>query len=284
MLYKYLEFINENFFDDFKKTYLKLFNESDDDIKNELGTLFKKIDDETDNLKVVNTFDDFLSSNQKTLNSKIDESDGQESINKLLSDNLKTIYFAIKSIQIKLDDKDFNDIFENTRNKNLRNLMNMKRDKFSDTVSTYVKDYMIPQIEKLAGIEKPQQPTVNEAEVAQPNVAQPNVAQPTQVQNQSNAQPEAQNNKQLATYKEKSKEWFNYIYDMIWDKIKTIKTKLNTNRQVSTNIDQLSQFMKNSTNEEAKKQLLRKISTLSKEGLDKLGEFLNLNKEELGEF
>lgn len=270
MLYKYLEFINENFYDDFKKTYLKLFNESDEDIKNELGMLFKKIDDETDNLKVINIFDDFLSSNQKTLNSKIDESEGQETINKLLSDNLKAIYFAIKSAQIKLDDKDFTDIFEKARDKNLRNLMNMKRDKFSDAVSTYVKDYMIPQIEKLSGI----QTKVNEAdELAQPNVAQNDTVN------------EPQNDTQkLDTYKEKSKEWFNYIYGMTWDKVKTIKNKLNTNRQVSSNIDQLSQLMKNSTNEEAKKQLLRKISTLSKEGLDKLGEFLNLNKEELGEF
>jgi len=266
MLYRYLEFINENFYDDFKKTYLKLFNESDDDIKNELGTLFKKIDDETDSLKVVNTFDDFLSSNQKTLNSKIDESEGQETINKLLSDNLKAIYFAIKSVQIKLNDEEFADIFEKARDKNLRNLMNMKRDKFSDAYSTYVKDYMIPQIEKLAGIEKTDETTVNEADVAQPNVAQPNVAQPTQVQAQPNAQPEPQNNEQLATYKEKSKEWFNYLYGMTWNKLKDIKNKLNTNRQVSTNIDQLSQLMKNSTNEEAKKQLLKKISSLSKEG------------------
>ena len=278
MLYKYLEFINESFYDDFKSKYFKLFDNSDEDIKNKLGTLFKKIDEETDYLKVVNTFDDFLSSNQNSLNSKIDNSEGQETINKLLSDNLKSIYFALKSIQIKLDDEDFANIFEQTKDKNLKNLMDMKRDKFSDAVPIYVKNYIIPQIEKLAGIEKTQK--VQEAE----EFAQPNVAQPTQVQTQPESQSEPQNNEQLTTYKEKSKEWFNYIYGIVWDKLKTIKNKLNTNRQVSTNIDQLTKLMKNSTNEEAKKQLLKKITSLSKENLDKLGDFLNLNKEELGEF
>jgi len=281
MLYKYLEFINESFYDDFKSKYFKLFKESDEDIKNELGTLFKRIDDETDYLKVVNTFDDFLSSNQNSLNTKIDNSEGQDSINKLLSDNLKAIYFALKSVQIKLDDKDFVNIFERAQDKNLKNLMDMKRDKFSDAVPTYVKDYMIPQIEKSAGIVKTQETKVNEAD----QVAQPNVAQPTQVQAQPTTQNEPEDKtKQLETYKEKSKEWFNYIYGMVWNKLKPIKNKLNTNKQVSTHIDQLTKLMKNSTNEEAKKQLLKKISSLSKEGLDKLGEFLNLNKEELGEF
>jgi len=269
MLHKYLDFINENFYDDFKKTYQKLFNDADDDIKNELGTLFKKIDDETDFLKVVNTFDDFLSSNQNTLNSKIDESEGQETINKLLTDNLKATYFALKSTQLKLDDKDFTDIFEKAKDKNLRNLMNMKRDKFSDAYPTYVKDFMIPQIEKMSGVQK-----VQEAD----EFAQPNVAQPTQVQTQNEPQTE------LNVYKEKSKDWFNYIYGMIWDKLKTFKTKLNTNRQISSNIDQISQLMKNSNKEEAKKQLLKKVTSLPKEDLDKLGDFLKLNKEELGNF
>jgi len=282
MLYNYLEFMNENFYDDFKSTYMKLFNESDEDIKNELGTLFKKIDDETDYLKIVNTFEDFLSSNQNSLNTKIDNSEGQETINKLLNDNLKAIYFALKSIQIKLDDKDFADIFEQAKDKNLKNLMDMKRDKFSDAIPIFVKDYMIPQIEKMAGIKKIEK--VQEAD----EFTQSNVAQPIQVQaqNKPQSEPQTQDEKsqKLDTYKEKSKEWFKYIYGMIWDKLKPIKNKLNTNKQVSSNIDQLSKLMKNSSNEEAKKQLLKKITSLSKENLDKLGNFLNLNKEELGEF
>ncbi len=285
MLYNYFNFINENFYDDFKKTYLKLFNNSDEDIKNELVTLFKKIDDETDYLKIVNTFDNFLSSNQKTFNSKIDESEGQEKINTLLTDNLKVIYFALKSVQIKLDDKDFVDIFEKSKDKNFRSLMNMKRDKFSDAYPTYTKDYMIPQIKKMSNTKK-----VAESKLYEEELAQPNVAQQTQVQTQNNSQNEPQNsqnepqNQQLSTYKEKSKEWFNYIYGMTWDKLKIVKNKFNTNRQISSNIDQLSHLMKNSNNEEAKKQLLKKVTSLSKEGLDKLGEFLKLNKEELGEF
>lgn len=285
ILYKYLDFINENFYDDFKKTHFKLFNDSDEDIKSQLATFLKRIDNETDYLKVVNTFDNFLSSNQNTLNSKIDNNEGQESINKILSDNLKAIFFTLRSVQIKLDDKDFTDTFEQAKDKNFKNLMNMKRDKFSDAYLTYVKDYMIPQIKKMSGIEEVKYP-VNEAN----EVTQPNVAQPTQdkAQNDTQTEPETKQdepqNQQLDTYKEKSKEWFNYIYGMIWDKLKTIKNKFNTNKQVSSNIDQLSILMKNSNNEDAKKQLLKKITTLSKEGLDKLGNFLRLNKEELGEF
>lgn len=276
MLYRYLEFINEDFYDNFKSKYAKLFNESDEDIKKELDILFKKIDDETDFLKVVNIFDDFLSSNQKTLNSKIENSQGQEAINKLLSDNLKTIYFALKSIIIKLDDKDFTDIFEKSKDKNLRNLMNMKQDKFSDAVPVYVKDYMIPQIEKMSNTQKVQK--VQEADEIS--------TQP--VQNQPQAQPQTQpqqdKTKQLETYKTKSKEWFNYVYGMTWDKLKTVKNKMNTSRLLSSNIDQISKLMKNSTNEEAKKQLLKKITSLTKEELNKIGDILKINKEEIGEF
>jgi hypothetical protein len=42
--------------------------------------------------------------------------------------------------------------------------------------------------------------------------------------------------------------------------------------------------MKNSTNDEAKKQLLNKIISLSKEELTKLSGILNLNIEEIGDF
>ena len=283
MLYKYSEFIlNENFYDDFKSKYFKLFNESDEDIKNQMGTLFKKIDDETDFSKIVKIFDDYLSSNQKTLNNKIDESQGQEAINKLLSDNLKAIYFTLKAVQIKLDDKDFTDIFEKAKDKNFQNLMKMKRDKFSDAVPTYVNDYMIPQIKEMAGVEETEQ--VQESKLYEEETVQVQGTQNVQVQDTEQENTEQENDKQLTNYKEKSKEWFYYVYGMIWDKLKTINNKLNTNRQISSNIDQLSNLMKNSDNEEAKKHLLKKIVSLSKEDLNKVGELLGINKEELGDF
>ncbi len=280
MIYKYSQFITEDFNDDFKSKYIKLFNNSDDDIKNELEVLFKKIDNETDQLKTVNVFDDFLSSNQNTLKMKISESVNQDSINKLLSDNLKSIYFAIKSIQIKLNSDDFIDIFEQLKDENLKNLMEMKADKFSDAVPVYVKDYMIPQIKKMSNIQKVQEMTIFEAEVVQPSVVQPNTTQ-SQVQTEI---PAENNNKQLETYKTKSNEWFDYIYGMVWNKVKNIKTQLNSNKQILNNIDQVSNLMKNSDNEEAKKQLLNKIISLSKEQLNKLGDILKLNMNEIGDF
>ncbi len=280
MIYKYSQFITEDFNDDFKSKYIKLFNNSDEDIKNELEVLFKKIDNETDQLKTVNVFDDFLSSNQNTLKMKISESVNQDSINKLLSDNLKSIYFAIKSIQIKLNSDDFIDIFEQLKDENLKNLMEMKADKFSDAVPVYVKDYMIPQIKKMSNIQSVQEMNIFEAEIVQPSVVQPNVSQ-SQVQTEI---PAENNNKQLETYKTKSNEWFDYIYGMVWNKVKNIKTQLNSNKQILNNIDQVSNLMKNSDNEEAKKQLLNKIISLSKEQLNKLGDILKLNMNEIGDF
>jgi hypothetical protein len=280
MLYKYLNFINENFYDNFKSKYSKLFNESDDEIKKQLDTLFNKIDGETDYLKVVNVFDDFLSSNQQLLNKKITESQGQETINKLLGDNLKTIYFALKSVQVKMNNKDlFIEIFEKSKDKNFQGLMTMKQDKFPDAIPTYVKNYMIPQIEKMAGIQKVQEANVQGVQV---QTAQP--VQPAQSQQEPEQQKQSEDNKQLETYKTKSEEWFYFIYGMIWDKLKKIKNDMSTNRMETNNIDQLSKLMKNSTNEEAKKQLLTKITALSKEDLNKLGDFLNINKEDVGDF
>jgi len=271
MIYNYLQFLNENFYDDFKSKYAKLFNDSDKEINNQLGELFKKIDDETDYLKVINIFDDFLSVNQNLLNNKIEISQGKETINKLLSDNLKTIYFALKATQIKINNKNFSDIFENSKDKNFQNLMSMQQDKFSDAVPTYVNDYLIPQIEKMSNTE-----TQTETQTEKTNEEAQSV-QPVQ-----SAQP--QQDKQLQAYKDSSKEWFNYVYGMIWDKVKTTKNEMTTNRLPISNIDQLIKTMTNSNNTEAKKQLLTKITTLSKADLNKLGNILNLNLEEIGEF
>lgn len=268
-LYQYKQFLNENFYDDFKNKYSKLFNESDVDIKNELDMLLKKIDNETNHIKVINIFDDFLSTNQNTLNDKIEKNENQEPINKIIGDNLKSIYFAIRNVQLKLTDESFNEVFEKSKDKNFKNLMEMKSDKFSDAVDIYIKDYMIPQIEKMSGIKKTQESKIYEQD-AQPEV------QPTDAQKEKN--------QKLKTYKEKSKEWFNYVYGMIWDKLKKVKYKMETNKNIMNNIDQLSKLITTSDNLEAKKQLFKKITTLSKEGLNKLSDILKLNKDEIGEF
>jgi len=276
MLYKYTEFLNENFHDDFESKYSKLFNDSDEEILNKIRSLFQKIENETDNLKILSVYDSFLKDNQNYLNNKIVESENEETINNILRDNLMSIYFTLKNVQIKLDDKElFEEIFEKS-NKNLKGLMTLKKDDFSTTISTYIKNYMIPQIEKMSGVEeKPQE--------ADEQGVQVQTAQPVQPTEQGQSQEEPKNDK-LETYKTNSEKWFSYIYDAVWYKLKKVKTEMNSNRTETSNIDQLSNLMKNSANEEAKKQLLTKITTLSKEDLNKLGDFLNINKEEVGDF
>jgi hypothetical protein len=276
MLHKYTEFLNENFHDDFESKYSKLFNDSDEEILNKIRSLFQKIENETDNLKILSVYDSFLKDNQNYLNNKIVESENEETINNILRDNLMSIYFTLKNVQIKLDDKElFEEIFEKS-NKNLKGLMTLKKDDFSTTISTYIKNYMIPQIEKMSGVEeKPQE--------ADEQGVQVQTAQPVQPTEQGQSQEEPKNDK-LETYKTNSEKWFSYIYDAVWYKLKKVKTEMNSNRTETSNIDQLSNLMKNSANEEAKKQLLTKITTLSKEDLNKLGDFLNINKEEVGDF
>ena len=276
MLHKYTEFLNENFHDDFESKYSKLFNDSDEEILNKIRSLFQKIENETDNLKILSVYDSFLKDNQNYLNNKIVESENEETINNILRDNLMSIYFTLKNVQIKLDDKElFEEIFEKS-NKNLKGLMTLKKDDFSTTISTYIKNYMMPQIEKMSGVEeKPQE--------ADEQGVQVQTAQPVQPTEQGQSQEEPKNDK-LETYKTNSEKWFSYIYDAVWYKLKKVKTEMNSNRTETSNIDQLSNLMKNSANEEAKKQLLTKITTLSKEDLNKLGDFLNINKEEVGDF
>ena len=276
MLYKYTEFLNENFHDDFESKYSKLFNDSDEEILNKIRSLFQKIENETDNLKILSVYDSFLKDNQNYLNNKIVESENEETINNILRDNLMSIYFTLKNVQIKLDDKElFEEIFEKS-NKNLKGLMTLKKDDFSTTISTYIKNYMIPQIEKMSGVEE-------KTQEADEQGVQVQTAQPVQPTEQGQSQEEPKNDK-LETYKTNSEKWFSYIYDAVWYKLKKVKTEMNSNRTETSNIDQLSNLMKNSANEEAKKQLLTKITTLSKEDLNKLGDFLNINKEEVGDF
>lgn len=281
-LNKYSDFVNENFLDDFKSNYAKLFNDSEQEITNTLGNLMKKTEKETDFIKLTKTFDEFLSTNQQILKQKITSATNTESVNKLLSDNLKCIYFALEYIKLKFNDDNFSKTFDRAQDKNFQKLMYFDNRKFSMAEPEFVKQYMIPQIEKMSGVKS----TNEQIKEANEQEEQPQTQQP--VQTNQPKQTETEDNqkkvKELENYKQKASEWFDYIYGMIWVKLKEFKTKVNQQKQINLNVEQVSKLMKNSTNQEGKRTLLNKIINLSQEELNSLADYLQLNKKEIGDF
>lgn len=260
MIHNYSSFIslNENISNDFKNSkYFKvLFDNSDEFIKSEIINMLKKIDIKEKD-KIIKIFENYLSENQNYINKKVDEYD-IDSIDKLLSDNIKNIYFSLYYTQQKIDNKEFSNIFEKA-DKDLKKLMELGINDFSNYVSNnYIDKYITPKINKITTKE------INNED-----------------QNKENQNEENNIKNKNLEYIKNFKSFFNSIFDMIWKKLKNIKTEVRNNRKLNLSIEQLSGLMKNSNNNEAKIKLLRKISSISKEDLKNIAISVGLNTEEM---
>jgi len=152
--------------------------------------------------------------------------------------------------------------------------MSYPEDKFSNAVSQYVGN-LIPTIKKDAGIE----------EQAQAQEIAPVQSTTERIKHNINRILEAEEvsnvNDDLIAYKKAIVNWLSISL------FKPIKNKIQLLNQVGVStsniVDQLSNQMKGTNNENAKKMIINKVFNMDKEALKNLGLSLGITEEELGQ-
>lgn len=268
--YKDFEIIKESSVSsvsDFLKTqYNNIFPDPTQSLNNLFSTYIKKLDTENN---VSNLYQNYLRTSQTTIQNEINKSDSIITVDKIITESIKYFYFSLIPIINKLQHDDFTiqKLFEISRDKRLLTLMSYPEDQFSNAVATYVST-IIPEIKKSSGILTSGSTTervrfdinrILEADVTT-NVA---------------------TNTDLINYKKGVINWINIsLFDIIKPKLQLLR-QLGAN--TSNSVEQLSNQMKGTNNENAKKIILNKIMNMDKNDLQKLTDSLGLTKDELGD-
>jgi len=308
---KYEIFLNEGFFEDFRTQYSKLFNGVDQDMYRDFGEYMKKIENENNSNNLARIYNQFLTANQTTFNRKVETLESIDQINKLINDDIKIIYFAIRPVILKVNKDTFtiDTIFGNS---GIKQIMAIPEKEFANKISTDVNQNIVNDIMAKSGIkqqtqqpQQPQQPQQSVAEhlsvlmkILEADGQQPATTAPQQPQQpQQNTKPQTTQQPQQNTqnqekeqvdnvkkYKVATKNWFNGFYKMIFDSSRELMTQATKEAPTNSSIEDVAKMMKSSNNILAKTQLLNKISTLDKNQLQQLGKTLGLNFEEIGNF
>ena len=256
-----------------KSNYDKIFNDPNQALNNLFVSFTKRVDTDKN---ISNLYKNFITSNQSTINNEVNKAETIEGVNKILSDEIKYFYFSLTPIINKLQNDEFSieEIFSKSRDKNLQALMSYPEDKFSNAVSQYVGN-LIPTIKKDAGIE----------EQAQAQEIAPVQSTTERIKHNINRILEAEEvsnvNDDLIAYKKAIVNWLSISL------LKPIKNKIQLLNQVGVStsniVDQLSNQMKGTNNENAKKMIINKVFNMDKEALKNLGLSLGITEEELGQ-
>lgn len=266
----YDNFLNEEVSKFLKSNYNKIFNESNETLNNLFVNFTKKLDTDKD---IPNLYQRYIRAVQSNTQNQINDAESIDTVNKIVSDSIKYFYFSLKPVINKLQNNEFNmeSIFEKSRDKRLQVLMSYPEDKFANAVPEFVTQIAEPQIKEES--EKNVQEVENTEETE--NVIE-------RVKNNILKILEADNTEQekLISYKKSALEWINTsLFDLL-------KPKMQLLNQIRTNtsnlIDSISNEMKGSRNDNAKKMILNKIINLDSEQLKKLSDFLGFNEEEIG--
>ena len=224
-----------------------------------------------------------MKANQTNVQNEINKAESVDSVNNILSDTVKYFYFSLLPIVNKLQNKEFTmqEIFKTSRDKRLQTLMSYPEDQFSNAVSEYVLQAVVPQVKTASGLDK-KQPTAAAptTENVMYNVrrileadAPATEAPATDASTTQNADAD------LIAYKKAAINWVNTsLFDLLKPKMQLLN-QLSAN--TSNDIDDLSKQMKGTTNDNAKKMILNKILNMDKTELEQLANTLGL-KEEIG--
>lgn len=283
----YTDFLVENNLstvsDFLKAQYNNIFKDPNLLLSNIFNDFTKKLDKEKN---VSSLYQKFIRTNQNTLQTEINKVESIDAVNKLLTDNIKFFYFSLKPVVNKLQNEEFTieKIFERSRDKRLKTLMSYPEDQFSNAVQQYLNDAVLPQIKKDAGLDltppdKQQTQTSNQPTTER---IMYNISRILEADNPNQAnQDQAKQQQDLLSYKKSAIKWFNLT---LFDLLKPKFTLLNSmGNNTGNSVDQLSRMMKGTNNENAKKMILNKVTNMDKEALQNLANYLQINKEELGQ-
>jgi len=273
MTYNYFIFEgNLSSVSDFLKTnYNKIFNEPNQKLNNLFVEFTKKVDRDKNTSYL---YQKYIKTCSTTIQNEINNCESIEQVNKIISDEIKFFYFSLKPVINKLQNDEFTieDIFSKSRDKNLQALMSYPEDKFSNAVSQYI-DTVLPVIKKDSGIDevKPEENNQNTeiTERIKNNILK--ILEADDVDTTTD----------LVNYKQSAIKWLNMsLFDLLKPKYQLL-TKIGST--TSNLVDQLSNQMKNTSNDNAKHMILNKIVNMDKEALKNLALSLGITEEELGD-
>ena len=263
---KYSEFLTEGVLssvsDFLKAQYNNIFKSPNQNLNNLFINFTKKVDTEKN---VSHLYQSFLKANQTNVQNEINKATSIDQVNNMLSDTVKYFYFSLLPIVNKLQNKEFTmqEIFKTSRDKRLQTLMSYPEDKFSNAVSEYVLQAVVPQVKTASGLDKPQAtastaPTTesvmyNIRRILEADVPDTNTTvEPATTQNAD---------ADLVVYKKSAITWINTtLFDLLKPKMQLLN---NLSANTSNDIDDLSKQMKGSTNDNAKKMILNKILNMA---------------------
>lgn len=255
-----------------KANYTKIFQDPNKTLSNQFTNFTKRIDKEKN---VADLYRRFIRANQTSVQNEINNTETIDEINKILSDNIKFFYFSLKPVVNKLQNDEFTieEIFSHIGDKRFKNLMDYPEDRFSNGVTQFINDGVVPWIKKDAKLDTTEK---EKQQTQEPKSTSERIKYNIEkILEQAN--PEAE----LLAYKKSAMKWLNMnLYDPI--KLKT-QLLLKLGAATSNSVDQLSKQMKGSTNDSAKKMIINHITNMDKIELEKLAEYLGIKKEDLGQ-
>jgi hypothetical protein len=261
-----------------KAQYNNIFNEPTKSLHILFNYFIKKIDvDKNPSL----LYQKYLRANQNNVQSEINKSDSINSINKVIADEIKYFYFSLKPIVNKLQNDEFtmDSIFEHSKDKRLRTLMNYEEDRFSNAVSEYVTQAVIPQLKQMSGIDTTEQTQSTTPKTTTERINF-NIRRILEAdENDVNVEEKAKT--ELEIYKKSALNWINTsLFDLLKPKIQLLNKIGGSN--VSSAIEQISNQMQGSLNDNAKKTILNKVINLDNNELKSLAQSLGLTEDETG--
>jgi hypothetical protein len=272
-----------------KAQYNNIFKEPNQNLNNLFTTFIKKADVDKN---IPNLYQRYARASQTTLQNEINNAETTDSVNKLVTDEIKYFYFSLKSVINKLQNDEFTmkSIFKESGDRALQYLMcgsdekvdMMPEDQFANAVTNYINKPKngsdpggaIAQIKTKVGLDTqqtPQQPSTT-SESIMFNIYK--------ILEADDAVPATDPAADLVKYKKSAIEWVNKsLFDLLKPKIQLLSKLGATN---SNSVDQLSKQMKSTNNDNAKKMIINKIMNMDKVELSALAKSLGFSEEEIG--
>jgi len=255
-----------------KAQYNNIFKEPNQNLNNLFVTFTKKVDTDRN---ISNLYQRYIKANQTSVQNEINNAESIDAVNKIITDEVKYFYYSLKPIVNKLQNDEFSmeSIFSRSKDKRLQVLMSYPEDQFANAVPEYTGQIVVPQIKDLSGLNKE---TTTEETVA-PEATTERIKYNIQriLEAEENTEQE-----DLVSYKKAAINWINTtLFDLL-------KPKMQLLNQIGANtsnaVDQISDEMKGSGNENAKKMIINKIMNMNDNELENLAKTLGLSEEETG--
>jgi len=270
----YYNFLNEELssVSKFLKTYYKnIFKEPNQSLHNLFVDFTKKVDTDKN---VSNLYQRYIKANQTNIQNEINQAESIDAVNKIVTDSLKYFYYSLKPIVNKLQNDEFtmDEIFSRARDKRLKVLMTYPEDQFANAAPEYIGQVAVPQIKELSGLDKEKEnepaQTENTTERIKYNIQK--------ILEADNPNEQAD----LVAYKKAATNWINTtLFDLLKPKMQLLN-QLGAN--TSNAVDQISDQIKGSANDNAKKMILNKIINMNAKELQNLAKTLGLSEDETG--